>query len=129
MTTQKVYNDENTGIIGKNDYKQKETHPDQRGRCNVDGIWYWVSGWDKNANGRTFTSLAFTMMTQAEVDTMLEKRAAKQAPQQAAQQRQQPQQQQTQQQSAPQQNTAQNPDGTPHQSSEPPMDFDSDIPF
>ncbi|QIS79332.1 single strand DNA binding protein [Pantoea phage vB_PagM_SSEM1] len=124
MSTTKTYDDTNTGIIGKNDYKQKDTHPDQRGRCNVDGIWYWVSGWDKAANGRTFTSLAFTMMTQAEVDTMLEKRAAKQAPQQAAQQRQQPQQQQTQQQSAPQSQTP-----PPAQNNEPPMDFDDDIPF
>lgn len=119
----KQYDDTNTGIIGVNDYKQKETHPDQRGRANVGGLWYWVSGWDKSANGRNFTSLAFTLMTQDEVDKMLEKQAAKQRPQQGAQQ-QQPQQstQQTQQTQQPQQSPQVG-------SNEPPMDFDDDIPF
>ncbi|QEM42984.1 single-stranded DNA-binding protein [Escherichia phage vB_EcoM_4HA13] len=116
MSNVKQYDDTNTGIIGKNDYKQKDTHPDQRGRVNIKGLWFWVSGWDKMANGRQFTSLAFTEMTQAEVDTMMEKRAAKSAPQQ-------PQQQQQAQ--APAQQTP--PAG--HPSQEPPMDFDDDIPF
>lgn len=118
MSNVKQYDDTNTGIIGKNDYKQKDTHPDQRGRVNIKGLWFWVSGWDKMVNGRKFTSLAFTEMTQAEVDNMMAKRAAKQAPQQQSQQQQQPQQQ------APAQ---QPPAG--HPSQEPLMDFDKDIPF
>lgn len=116
MSNVKQYDDTNTGIIGNNDYKQKDSHPDKRGRVNIKGLWFWVSGWDKMANGRQFTSLAFTEMTQAEVDTMMEKRAAKSAPQQ-------PQQQQQAQ--APAQQTP--PAG--HPSQEPPMDFDDDIPF
>lgn len=116
MSNVKQYDDTNTGIIGNNDYKQKDSHPDQRGRVNINGLWFWVSGWHKTANGRQFTSLAFTEMTQAEVDTMMEKRAAKFAPQQ-------PQQQQQAQ--APAQQTP--PAG--HPSQEPPMDFDDDIPF
>lgn len=124
-TTQKQYDDTNTGIIGKNDYKQKETHPDQRGRVNVAGLWYWISGWDKQAGGRSFTSLAFTEMTQDEVDKMMAKRAEKSAPQQRPQQQQQQQpQQQSQQPPAQQQQTP------PTQNNEPPMDnFDDDIPF
>ena len=116
MSNVKQYDDTNTGIIGKNDYKQKDKHPDQRGRVNIKGLWFWVSGWDKMANGRQFTSLAFTEMTQAEVDTMMEKRAAKSATQQ-------PQQQQQAQ--APAQQTP--PAG--HPSQEPTMDFDENIPF
>lgn len=123
--TNKTYDDTNTGIIGVNDYKQKDTHPDQRGRANVNGLWYWVSGWDKQAGARQFTSLAFTLMTQEEVDNMLAKRAAKQAPQQAA-----PQQQQ---QAAPRQQTAAAPQQqqqpAPPVYNEPPTDFDDDIPF
>lgn len=120
----KVYDDTNTGIIGVNDYKQKDTHPDQRGRCNVAGLWYWVSGWDKKAGNRSFTSLAFTLMTQSEVDTMLEKRAAKDKPQQS--------QGQGQQQAAPQQQQAapqQQQQSAPPVYNEPPMDFDDDTPF
>ncbi|WJN63723.1 ssDNA binding protein [Erwinia phage Aioli] len=126
MSNTKTYDDTNTGIIGANDYKQKDTHPDQRGRCNVGGLWYWVSGWDKRSNNRTFTSLAFTLMTQDEVDKMMAKRAEKERPQQGAQQQQQaqaPAQSQPQQQ-APAQQT---PPAT--QNNEPPMDFDDDIPF
>ena len=119
MSNVKTYNDENTGIIGKNDYKQKDTHPDQRGRVNIKGLWFWVSGWDKQANGRTFTSLAFTEMTQAEVDTMMEKRAAKQAPQQ-------PQQQQPQRQAPAQQPPARH-EGEPNPDAN--QNFDEDIPF
>lgn len=121
MTTQKQYDDTNTGIIGTNDYKQKDTHPDMRGRINVDGLWYWVSGWNKQANGRQFTSLALTLMTQAEVDTMMEKRRAKQAPQQGAQQQQQRQQAPAAQQPPARQEGQHNPDAQ--------QDFDDDIPF
>ena len=119
MSNVKQYDDINNGIIGKNDYKQKDKQPDQRGRVNIKGLWFWVSGWDKMANGRQFTSLAFTEMTQAEVDTMMEKRAAKSAPQQP----QQPQQQAQ----APAQQTPPVFAGYPSQ--EPPMDFDDEIPF
>lgn len=123
MSNTKQYDDTNTGIIGINDYKQKDTHPDMRGRINVAGIWYWLSGWNKNANGRSFTSLALTEMTQGEVDVMLEKRAKKQQPQERPQQQ---QQQQTQQR---QQTAAQQPQSAPPVYNEPPMDFDDDIPF
>ena len=119
----KEYDDTNTGIIGTNDYKQKDTHPDQKGRVNVNGLWYWVSGWDKVSNSRKFTSLAFTLMTQGEVDAMMEKRKAKQAPQQGAQQ-------QTQQQAAPKSGpTPQQSIPEGHPAGEAPMDFDEDIPF
>ena len=121
------YSDVNTGIIGPNGFKKDPKHPDIRGRINVDGIWYWVSGWNKQANGNEFTSLALTIMTQEQVDEMMRKREekakAKAQPQAAAQhqqQRQQPTQQQTQAQQ-PQSNSAYNPDE--------PNDFDDDIPF
>jgi len=124
MSQKQQYDDTNTGIIGSNDYKQQDKHPDQRGRANVGGIWYWISGWNKGANGRNFTSLAFTEMTQAEVDTMMQKRAEKNQPQQR------PQQQAPAQQQQPQQAQTQNqPTGHAAASNNPPMDFDDDIPF
>lgn len=116
-----VYDDTNTGIIGKNSYKEKDNHPDIRGRINIDGIWYWLSGWEKTSNGQTFHSLAATIMTQEQVDKMLAKRAAKQAPQQAAQQRQQQQQ--------PQQQAPAQQQPTTWAREEPSQDFDDDIPF
>lgn len=118
------YSDVNTGIIGPNGFKKAENHPDVRGRINVEGIWYWVSGWNKQANGNEFTSLALTIMTQEQVDEMMRKREekakAKAQPQAAAQQQQQRQQPSAQQQ-APAQQQQQNPDVG--------QEFDSEIPF
>ncbi|MBG6242963.1 MAG: hypothetical protein EKE20_14595 [Candidatus Symbiopectobacterium sp. Dall1.0] len=68
-TTTKKYNDELYGILGMNNAKQKDTHPDRRGRCMIKGIWYWMSGWDKiSSTGSSYSSLAFTEMTRSEVD-------------------------------------------------------------
>ena len=122
------YSDVNTGIIGPNGFKKDPKHPDVRGRINVDGIWYWVSGWNKQANGNEFTSLALTIMTQEQVDEMMRKREekakAKAQPQAAAQQqRQQPSA--TQQQAPAQQQAPQSSGYNPNE----PQDFDSDIPF
>jgi len=41
------YDRTNTGIISKNDRKEKDSHPDIRGDLNVEGIDYWISGWQK----------------------------------------------------------------------------------
>lgn len=40
----------NTGIISKNDRKEKDTHPDIRGSINVEGREFWVDGWRKERN-------------------------------------------------------------------------------
>jgi hypothetical protein len=75
----KVYDNTNTGILAKNGMKVKENHPDARGRCNVDGKWFWISGWAKhNSNdGSKFQSLAFTAMTQEDVNKYILKITAK----------------------------------------------------
>lgn len=122
------YDDNNTGIIGQNDYKQAGTkQPEQKGRAKIGGLWYWLSGWDKNAsNGRAYTSLSFTLMTQDEADKQEEKQRAKRAPQQQPQGQQQqaaPRQQSTPQQQTPPANHPAAP------GNEPPVDFDDDIPF
>lgn len=122
------YNDLNTGIIGANGFKKDEKHPDIRGRINVEGIWYWVSGWTKKAGDNEFTSLALTIMTQEQVDEMMRKREEKakaKAQPQAAAQQQQPRQQPTQQQQAPAQQSQGNSAYNPNE----PKDFDDDIPF
>jgi hypothetical protein len=56
MATQ--YN--NNGIISKNDRKTQENHPDIRGSATVDGVEYWVAGWQKTSTRGTYYSLAFT---------------------------------------------------------------------
>lgn len=51
---------DNTGTLGVNNRKEKETHPDYSGSVRIDGRDYWISGWKKVAgNGSSFLSLAF----------------------------------------------------------------------
>lgn len=53
-----AYDRTNTGTIGKNKRKEKDTHPDLSGSLNVEGKEYWLSGWKKQKDGDTFYSLA-----------------------------------------------------------------------
>ena len=48
-----------SGSLFTNDRKEKETHPDRKGTALIDGVEYWVSGWDKEGQKGPWTSLAF----------------------------------------------------------------------
>ncbi len=51
---------DNSGIIGVNNRKEKENHPDYSGQCSVDGKAFWISGWKRTGrDGSKFLSLAF----------------------------------------------------------------------
>ena len=49
---------DNSGILFKNDGKQKDNHPDYKGYLTVNGKDYWVSGWKKSGQRGPFLSLA-----------------------------------------------------------------------
>lgn len=42
-----TYDNNMSGIISKNDRKEKETHPDYKGSCEIDNKEFWISGWIK----------------------------------------------------------------------------------
>lgn len=46
----KQYDNTNSGFLGKNDRKNKDSQPDITGSLNVEGREYWLNGW-KNAKG------------------------------------------------------------------------------
>ena len=50
---------DNSGTLGKNDRKEKDTHPDIRGQATIEGRAYWISGWRKENERGTFYSLSF----------------------------------------------------------------------
>jgi hypothetical protein len=53
-----AYDKTNTGILGRNDRKEKDTHPDFSGQINVEGTDYWLSGWVKertDGSGKFFS--------------------------------------------------------------------------
>lgn len=56
-----AYDNNMRGIISKNERKEKDSHPDIKGSCEINGTEYWISGWIKVRNdgeGR-FYSLSF----------------------------------------------------------------------
>lgn len=41
------YDNTNTGMLRKNQRKEKDSHPDYRGKINVNGMDFWLSAWIK----------------------------------------------------------------------------------
>lgn len=54
-----TYDNTNRGTLGKNKRKEKDTHPDYAGKCDINGTEYWISGWLKESSGEKFFSLSF----------------------------------------------------------------------
>ena len=55
------YDNTNKGILGRNDRKTLDTHPDFSGSINIKGEEYWLSGWikeRKDGSGKFFSLTA-----------------------------------------------------------------------
>jgi hypothetical protein len=48
-----------SGVLFKNDKREKETHPNAKGAALIDGVEYWVSAWTKEGKAGKFQSLSF----------------------------------------------------------------------
>ena len=48
----------NKGIFFKNDYKEKESHPDYKGKINVEGKDFELAGWIREGQKGKFISLS-----------------------------------------------------------------------
>lgn len=59
------YDNNMRGVLFRNDRKEKETHPDYKGSCEVDGVEMWISAWIKDGKNGKFMSLSFTQKEQA----------------------------------------------------------------
>lgn len=55
------YDNNLTGLIGKNDRKEKDSQPDIKGNCEINGVQFWISGWkkDRKDGSGSFYSLRF----------------------------------------------------------------------
>lgn len=51
---------DNSGTLGTNRRKEKDSHPSHNGQATIGGVEYWISGWVKDGrDGSRFFSLAF----------------------------------------------------------------------
>ena len=49
---------DNSGVLFRNDKKDKETSPDYKGNITVAGVEYWLSAWIKEGKSGKFMGLA-----------------------------------------------------------------------
>ena len=56
----KQYDNSNSGTLGKNKRKEKDSHPDYSGQINVNGVGFWLSAWlkENKETGEKFFSLS-----------------------------------------------------------------------
>ena len=54
------YDNNMRGVLFKNDRKEKDTHPDYKGSCEINGEEMWMSAWLKQGKNGTFMSFSFT---------------------------------------------------------------------
>ena len=50
---------DNSGSLFKNDKREKDTHPNARGSCMIDGVAYWIDAWTKEGASGKWQSLSF----------------------------------------------------------------------
>ena len=50
---------DNSGTLFKNDKREKDTHPNARGRAMIGGVMYYVDAWTKDGANGKFQSLSF----------------------------------------------------------------------
>jgi hypothetical protein len=61
-----AYDNNNSGMLAKNDRKETDKHPDYNGQAEVDGVEYWLGAWVKEGKaggkmaGKKFFSIQFT---------------------------------------------------------------------
>jgi hypothetical protein len=56
---------DNSGVLFKNDRKDKPTAPDYKGNITVDGQSYWLSAWIKEGKSGKFMGLAVSPKEEA----------------------------------------------------------------
>lgn len=54
------YDNNMRGVLFKNDRKEKDTHPDYKGSCEINGEEMWMSAWLKDGKSGKFMSFSFT---------------------------------------------------------------------
>ncbi len=63
------FDNELTGILSRDDRREKDTHPDFKENATINGVDYWIDAWTqerKDGSGRKFFKLKFKAKDQAQ---------------------------------------------------------------
>lgn len=69
------YDNNNSGMLARNDRKQQPNHPDFTGQCEINSVPMWISAWTKEGKpgtklaGKKFFSLSFKPKDQQQQTT------------------------------------------------------------
>ena len=55
---------DNSGVLFKNENREKDTHPNARGKAMIEGVMYYVDAWTKDGAKGKFQSLSFKKIEQ-----------------------------------------------------------------
>lgn len=67
---------ENSGVLFKNDRREKETHPQMKGSINVEGREYWLSAWTKKNDDGSFKLISLSLQPKEERNQQADRKKA-----------------------------------------------------
>jgi hypothetical protein len=57
---EKEYDNEMRGVLFQNKEREKDSQPQMKGSCQIDGVEYWLSAWTNESKaGARYQSLSF----------------------------------------------------------------------
>ncbi len=71
------YDNEMRGVLFANKERTKDSQPQAKGSCQIDGVEYWVSAWTNEAkSGQKYQSLSFQRKDEVHAKGVAQAKAA-----------------------------------------------------
>ncbi len=75
--SEQQYDNEMRGVLFANKERTKDSQPQAKGSCQIDGVEYWVSAWTNEAkSGQKYQSLSFQRKDEVHAKGVAQAKAA-----------------------------------------------------